>query len=127
MTFEKLELDYSMKNIPICTKNEYEAQLINKTKEFLRRMRIKAYFFENGKDEDEEETEKKETYGFKSWFNPQPSKYLVEFEKDMMDLINNIKFRTFTNHFQTIMRKDIETIKKSNKIIVKADKTSNIC
>ena len=88
MTYEQFSLDYSMKNIPICSKNEYEMQLIDKTKSFLRRMRIKAYFFEksreNEDDEEEEEYKKKETYGFKSSFNPAASKHLMAFEKDMI-------------------------------------------
>ena len=92
-------------------------------------MRIKAYFYEksiNGDDENNEEYKRKEVFGFKSWFNPQPSKHLVEFEKDVINLIKNIKFRRCNNTFQKTLKDDIDRIKKSDKIIVKADKTSNL-
>ena len=42
MTYEKFRLDYSMKNIPLSDRREYKLQLLQKTKEFMRRMRIKS-------------------------------------------------------------------------------------
>ena len=87
-----------MKNIPLSNKGEYGMQLLHKTREFLRRMRIKAYFYEkyiNG--ENDEEHQRKETYGFKSKFNPPPSSHLAEFEKKMVSLVNNLKFRKWTD------------------------------
>ena len=92
-------------------------------------MRIKAYFYENSLEEGSEEMEEyktKETYGFKSTFNPPASKHLIEFEKEIINLITNIKYRKYTNKFQKMMKDDIENITKSDKIIVQADKTSNM-
>lgn len=91
-------------------------------------MRIKAHFYEkyiNGELKDTEE-HSKETYGFKSNFNPPPSRHLVEFERLMFDMVKNITFRKFANKFQKEMKTDVEKIKKSEKVIVMADKTTNM-
>ena len=125
--YEKLEIDYSMKNIPLSDQDEYKLQLLHKTREFLRRVRIKAYFFEKYENEENEEMEKKkETYGFKSHFNPPASKCLLEFERLMIDMVKNVKFRRYSNSFQDKMKQDIKKINKSNKVVVMADKTTNI-
>ena len=44
---EKFNIDYSTKNIPLPSKNDYLQRLIEKTELFLRRMRWKAHFFLN--------------------------------------------------------------------------------
>ena len=49
---EKFNLQYSLKNIPIPNKATYEKSIISKTESFLKRMRWKAFFFDN-KDLDE--------------------------------------------------------------------------
>ena len=123
--FDQFNLDYSLKNIPISNRNEYMIQLISKTRDFLRRMRLKAYFYEKERYKDADE-KRKMTFGFKSKFNPPPEKNLLDFEKDFIAMICNIKFRKFTNDFQKKMQKDIAMIRKENRIIVKADKTSNM-
>ena len=41
-------------------------------------------------------------------------------------MITAIKFRNYTNEFQEKMKKDIKMIKNDNRVIVKADKTSNL-
>ena len=126
MTFEKFALDYSMKNIPISNEKEYKLQLLNKARDFMRRMRIRAYFYEKFVNEETNNEPRKETYGFKSNFNPTPSKNLLEFEKDLIALVKSVKFRRWTNKFQEQMKKDAKDINKTDKIIVKADKTSNM-
>ncbi len=77
MAYEKFVIDYSMKNIPICKRSDYELRLINQTKSFLRRVRLKSYFYEKDDQEDDTvEYEQKETFGFKSSFNPPSIKIL---------------------------------------------------
>ena len=70
MSYEEIKMDYSMKNIPLSSKSEYKMQLLHKTREFLRRMRIKAYFYEKHLNEETNNEPQKEKFGFKSEFNP---------------------------------------------------------
>ena len=42
---ERVNFQYSMRNIPIPTNKEYTKRLIEKTEDVLRRMRWKALFF----------------------------------------------------------------------------------
>ena len=65
---EKFNIGYSTKNIPLPSQNDFLQRLIEKTEQFLRRMRWKAYFFLNP----DASTSSKDTYGFKSTKNPPP-------------------------------------------------------
>ena len=67
----------------------------------------------------------KETYGFIST-KPSPIiQELKEFENDLVDLIQNIKFRHVPSHFQNKLQKDLNHIKKDDHLYIPADKTSN--
>ena len=66
------------------------------------------------------------TYGFRSLCYPEPSPDLAQFESDLMDMIRNIEFRPVHNEFQSKMREDITNIKNSQKVVVAADKSSNL-
>ena len=85
---EKLNFNYSIKNIPLPSPNEYLQRLIEKSESFLRNMRWKAYFFLNPRST----TASKDTYGFKSTKNPPPIDDLKQFENDMMKMIQSVKF-----------------------------------
>ena len=65
---EKFNIGYSTKNIPLPSQHDFLQRLIEKTEQFLRRMRWKAYFFLNR----DVSTSSKDTYGFKSTKNPPP-------------------------------------------------------
>ena len=121
---EKINLNYSTKNIPLPPRNEYMNRLIEKTEHFLRRLRWKAHFFLSG----EAETPHKETYGFKSRNSPPKINELIPFEEGMLDLIHNIQFDNNASkcRFQRTLNTDIDTkIKKPNNLLVPADKTTN--
>ena len=49
---------------------------------------------------------------------------LVPFEKDLIALVKNMKFRKVKNHFQEKLQQDIKLIKTSDKIMALADKTN---
>ena len=68
----------------------------------------------------------KETYGFKTRMCPGPVQELKEFEKNLWTIVNNIEFRTVKNSFQNQMKTDIKNIKQSGKVIVPADKSTNL-
>ena len=86
---EKFNIGYSTKNIPLPSQNDFLQRLIEKTEQFLRRMRWKAYFFLNP----DTSTSSKDTYGFKSTKNPPPIDELKDFEDDMLKMVQSTKFK----------------------------------
>ena len=104
---EKLNIGYSTKNIPLPSQNDFLQRLIEKTEQFLRRMRWKAYFFLNPAVS----TSSKDTYGFKSTKNPPPVDELKEFEDDMLKMVQSTKF-TQVNIFSSNSKTTLITLKK---------------
>ena len=120
---EKINYNYSLKNIPTPSITSYQLKLIEKVESVIKRMRWKAHFFLNG---DNTEEIRKKTFGFKSRYHPPQPTELEIFEKDLLHIINSIKFRNQKNIFQQKLKADIYEIKKSTDVFVFADKTSNI-
>ena len=119
---EKFNLPYSLKNIPCPDKTAFEKSLIDKVEHFLKRMRWKAFFFDN---EDQSEVSK-DTFGFKTRNTPPQNAELVGFENDMYNLISNLTYRKDNSQFQKKLQNDMAKLKNSPDIIVEADKTNNI-
>ena len=117
---EKLNYNYSFKNIPIPTKTSYQLALTEKIESVTNRMWWKEHFFLN--DENEENNTKK-SFGFKSKQHPPTC---TELEKDLINIINNVKFGNSKNSFQKKVRADITEIKNSRNVYVFADKTNNV-
>ena len=120
---EKFDIKYSLKNIPISSKSAYMKSLIGKAENLIRRMRWKAFFFNK-----KTETDEVKTYGFKTDNCPPQDPSLMNFERDVADMIRNIQFKPakFQNPFQKQMKNDIAKIQKSDKLLIPADKTRNI-
>ena len=87
---EKFNISYSTKNIPLPSCKDYLHWLIEKTKQFLHRMRWKAQFFLNP----DTTSSSKETYSFKSTNNPPPIEELKDFEDNMLKMIQSIQAST---------------------------------
>ena len=119
---DKFNIDYSTKNILLPSKNSYLQSFIEKTEQFLRRMRWKAYFFLNP----DVTSRTKETFGFHSTKNPPPIDELKGFEDDMLKMIQSIKFRKINNPFLLKLKNDIDRIENESKLLIPADKTTNI-
>ena len=84
---ETLPLNYSEKNIPIPPEAIYEKQFIEKVVSFLERTRWRVFHFLNPNH-----SNSKETFGFKT-SRPSPVlPELAEFESDMINLVNRVKF-----------------------------------
>ena len=94
---------------------------MDKIEQVIKRMRWKAFFYINPSSENMQQT-----YGSKMLNCPPKIKEMVLFERDLWDLVNKIKFRKVSSNFQNQLKEDIKAIKKSKKIFVFADKTSNI-
>ena len=114
-------MDYSDKNIPIPSRQDYKIHLLSKTEKFIKRIRWKALEF-LGKLESTE----KETYGFKSRNCPPIVGEVANFEHDLMMMIKNIQFTNIKNDFQTKLRNAISDIQKCEKVLIPADESRNI-
>ena len=110
---EKITLNYSMKNIPIPDKTTYYI-MIEKIESLIKRIRWKAHFFLNKKDQ---HMDKKETFGFKTSYYPPQILELEPFEKDLCNLVNLIKFRTNMNSFQKQLNQAIRKIRESTSLL----------
>ena len=121
---EKTNLHYSTKNIPVASERNYKIQLLEKIEAVIKRMRWKATFFDSESDNEDEIV--RETYGLKTKATPPPVKEMNAFEKDLIDMINTLKFRKIRNDFQTTLNNDIRSINECNKIYAQADKTTNM-
>ena len=118
---DKLNLTYSLKNIPIPSRFQYQKQLVSKVESFARRMRWKMFHILNpGHKEDID------NHGFKSTRNPPQLKELKAFEDELFDLVANIKYKKKENQFLHQLKNDKDTIKKTDKVIVQADKSPNL-
>ena len=120
---EKVNFNYSLKNIPIPGKNYYLKCLLDKLNHFVRRLRWKAFFFDH-KTEQNPNYEK--NFGFTSDRCPPRCNDLAEFENDLYKMVRSIKFRKITNPFLLKLAKDVKYIKQSKEVFVKADKTTNL-
>ena len=122
---EKLSFGYSLKNIPIPSEKSYKMKLMEKTEMLIKRMRWKTIFSDSERNEDQST---KISYGLKTFKCPGQVKELLNFEKDLIDLVTNVKFEEGykKSEFQNKLRKDIETITKSEKTLTAADETSNM-
>ena len=67
----------------------------------------------------------KETFGFNSCKAPPRMKELKDFEKDLVKLTQNIKFRKRSNPFLTTLKREIVKISNQKDLIIPADKTTN--
>ena len=121
---ERVSFNYSTKNIPVASKKEYIRQLIDKTEQFLCRMRWKAQHFSNLNLNPNQQPEK-ETFGFKTRNNPPVIEELKEFEDGMVKIIQKVKFKNIECHFQKDLNEDIKSIKRDNRLFIKADKSTN--
>ena len=102
---ERLSFNHSTKNISVTPKSEYIRQLIDKTEQFLCRMRWKAYHFINPNQKSG-----KDTFGFKTRNNPPAIEELKEFEDGMTKIIQKVDFKTIKCHFQKDLNEDIAYI-----------------
>ena len=115
--------NYSLKNIPIPNKQNYTKLMIEMTQKFLKRIRWKAFFFENP----ELNKQDSRNFGFKSEKSPPQNKDFLQFENDMYSMIKKIKFKeTRPSPFQLNLSKDLKEMKKSKHLYVEADKTTNV-
>ena len=125
-SMEKFNFGYSVKNIPIPSEREYKVQLTEKIEALIRRMRWKAIFFNENDDQNDDTEAERKTYGLKTRKTPSVVKELSAFEEDLWKLVTRLKFRRVNCNFQEKLKEDMKSVKRSEKVYVSADKTSNI-
>ena len=118
---ERVNFNYSMKNIPIPNSRQYTKRLIEKTENVIKRMRWKAFFYLHP----EAKPVQKENYGFNSRATPPQINEMSKFEDDLLRLIENIEFRNNRCQFQYKLNDDVNFIRRSNYMFIPADKTNN--
>ena len=94
--------------------------LVRKTEDLLKRLKWKAVFFEN------KDLEKKKRFGFRTPHTPPHDNDFIEFENDMYEMMKSAEFKNIKNKFQYKLKDDLEKIRKSGKVAVPADKTTNL-
>ena len=120
---EKKNFGISEKNIPIPMKQEHNMQTIYRSEKLVRRMRWEAKFELDPK----EKGRKSETFGIPSQ-KPAPSvPELKEFERGLYGLVAGIQYKDGANKsgFQRKLESEIREIRKEERVIVGADKSSN--
>ena len=128
---EPIDFGYSMKNIPIASRQRYKLKLTEKVESVLKRMRWKALFFDernrdqNSQNEENPQDEDEKIFRFKSRNCPKQPADMKRFESDVADLIKDIKFRRINSRFQQRLQTDVRRIQESKNIFVSADKTQN--
>ena len=120
---EQVNFNYSLKNIPLPNKDTYQKNLIHKLETFIKRIRWKAFFFENKNEYTSEITT---NFGFKSVKTPPKNDQLNQFESDLYGMAQNIEFKKVTPNFQARLSDDARNIKKNPKLLISADKTKNL-
>ena len=127
-------LHCSLKNIPIPQDNAYLKCLVDKTTDFIKRLRWKAFFFEKNNSDNEQESESSDSdndepvshYGFRSPRTPPNIRLLKPFEDELYQMIHDVKFTRHCNDFQQKLLADSRTIRSSQKMFVPADKSTNL-
>ena len=103
----RFDLIYSLKIIPIPSRNEYSAWVIEKVESVIKRMRWRAFFFLKGDEtqtEDHPDSGANEHFGFKSRKCPPRVEELEAFEEDLLKMIESVQFRRVSDDFQERLR-----------------------
>ena len=95
--------------------------VIQALEKFNRNISWRVYFKLNPQAKSNE----KETYGFNSSRAPPRLKELKDWGKDLVKLVQSIKFRKRSNPFLTTLKNEIEKISEQKDLIIPADKTTN--
>ena len=85
-------------------------------------MRWKAIYFNEVKGR----RNQIESYGLRSTICSGKVNELVPFEKELIALVKNVKFRKVNNHFQKKLHQDIKMIRTSEKTMTFTDKTNSM-
>ena len=121
---EPIQLGYSFRNIRVGGKHPYLCKLYEQASRFINRIRWKTFWYKKGRDKCDPTNELDKVFPTKR--SAPGDEDLTGFESDFYDLLENIEFRRYRNSLMNQMAKDIKEIKASKKLILFADKSSNL-
>ena len=104
---DKVNFNYSLKNIPSPSKDTYRKNLIQKVESLIKRIRWKAFFFERQCEDSNQITT---NFGFKSVKTPSKSENFNQFESDLHDMVKNIQCKKLKPNFQMQLASDVKNI-----------------
>ena len=110
---QKLDIDYSLKKIPIPSNESYLIKLIDEIESVVKQMRWRAHFFLQEKHKSDV---RREDFGFKSKITPPQCEHMEAFEKELPYIIPNIKFRSV---FHSRCISEVERGHSKNKTVTK--------
>jgi len=93
----RLDLPYSVKNIPLLSKFNYDKLYIYRAEDLVERMRW-AIHWDKQKDKNKD-YEKKETFNFRTTARAPPALELKEFEDDLFGLLKTVERRRVNDPF----------------------------
>ena len=117
---EKVNFDYSMKNIPLHSLKEYRLQLTDSAGKFIHNLRWTVFHLLN-----KTKKQDKKTYDFRSTKAAPAVPELKKFEESLYDMVRSVEPRKYHNSLLNKLEKDKAMVSKEKKVIVSADKTSN--
>ena len=118
---DRIQYDYSLKNIVLPSYHQYQKQLINKAESVIQRMRWKPHFFLT---KTANATSNK--WGLPTRNNVPNIPEMKLFEEDFIDMISNVKYRNINDDFLNKIANDMKKVNSSENILIFADKTRNI-
>jgi hypothetical protein len=99
---EKFNINYSGKNIPLPSRTDYKKKFIEAIEKLIKNMRWKAFFYLKANPDsstDSEEDTREDHYGLKSRCSPPQIEEMADFERDMLQMIENLQFRKINEPF----------------------------
>ena len=127
MVIQLIEFNHSTNNITYSSQDAYMKKLIRQSEKVFQRLHNNAYFkcvvdFNN--------SEKRQTYGFKSHYKANDTEIMAPFEAEWWELVKNVQFRDKKalkkDKFQTDLKKEVNKMTKGEHLITKSDKTNNL-
>ena len=89
LSWKKLDINYSLKNIPIPSNESYLIKLIEKIESVVNRICWRAHFFLQEKHESDIQIE---DFKLQSKNTPPQREHMETFENEFLDMISSIKF-----------------------------------
>ena len=113
---ESMNFDFSQKNIPLGDRKTYMESMITAIEKFERNLSWRAFFKLNP----DKKGKAKETFGFGSTKAAPRLKELYAFERDLVWLLQNIKFRRRGKPFLATLKEEVRKINQQKDLIIPA-------
>ena len=97
-------------------------EIQDKLNSFIRQLRWKGFYFDHPTDRDVNQR----NFGFRSEKCPLQTSDLTEFESNLYNMAQSLKFRQVLKLFQKQLAENVKNINAPSTLYVPADKTTNI-